>query len=149
VLKGYEKGTGIALVEVYDLDQGAPSRLANISTRGQVFTGGSVLIGGFIVGKQAPFAVRAIGPSLGAAGIGNALGNPLLELYNGQGTKFDTNDNWQEHPSADQVGSLGLAPGNGLESALIQTLSPGNYTAIVRGVNDGIGVGLVEVYSLQ
>jgi hypothetical protein len=149
VLRGYENGTGIALVEVYDLDQGAPSRLANISTRGQVGTGGSVLIGGFIVGKQAQFVVRAIGPSLGAAGIGNALGNPSLELYNGQGTKFDTNDNWQEHPSAGQVSSLGLAPGNGLESAIIQTLSPGNYTAIVRGVGDGTGVGLVEVYSLQ
>jgi hypothetical protein len=149
LLRGYENGTGIALVEVYDLDQGAPSRLANISTRGQVSTGGSVLIGGFIVGKQSQFVVRAIGPSLGAAGIGNVLANPVLELYNGQGTKFDTNDNWQEDSASGQVSGLGLAPNNALESALIRTLSPGNYTAIVRGVNDGVGVGLVEVYSLQ
>jgi Tol biopolymer transport system component len=149
VLRGYENGTGIALVEVYDLDQAAPSRLANISTRGQVGTGGSVLIGGFIVGKQAQFVVRAIGPFLGAVGIGNALSNPVLDLYNGQGAKLDTNDNWQDNPSANQVSALGLAPNNALESAVIHTLPAGNYTAIVRGVNDGVGVGLVEVYSLQ
>jgi hypothetical protein len=136
-------------VEVYDLDQGAPARLANISTRASVGTGGSVLIGGFIVGKQSKFVVRAIGPSLGAAGIGNALGNPVLELFNAQGAKFDANDNWQDNPSASQVSGIGLAPSNPLESALIRTLAPGNYTAIVRGSNDGVGVGLVEVYSLQ
>jgi hypothetical protein len=147
VLRGYNNATGIALVEVYDLNQGAPSRLANISTRGHVGTGGSVLIGGFIVGKQAQFVVRAIGPSLAAVGIATALSNPVLELYNGQGAKLDTNDNWQGHPSSSQVSSLGLAPTNALESALIRTLAPGNYTAIVRGFNDGIGVGLVEVYN--
>jgi hypothetical protein len=106
-----------------------------------------VLIGGFIVGKQAQFVVRAIGPSLAAVGIANALSNPVLELYNGQGTKLETNDNWQENPSSSQVSSLGLAPNNALESALIRTLPPDNYTAIVRGVNDGIGAGLVEVYN--
>jgi hypothetical protein len=149
ILKGYQNGTGIALVEAYDLDQGAPSRLANISTRGQVGTGGSVLIGGFIVGKQARFVIRAIGPFLGTVGIANALGNPILELYDGQGTKFDTNDNWQDNSSAGEVSNLGLAPNNPLESALIRTLAPGNYTAIVRGTGGTTGVGLVEIYSLQ
>jgi len=149
VLRGYENGTGIALVEVYDLDQGAPSRLANISTRGSVGTGGSVLIGGFIVGKEGDFVIRAIGPSLAAAGIANALGDPLLELYNAQGVQFATNDNWQENPSAHLISGLGIAPTNPLESALIYTLAAGNYTAIVRGVNDDVGVGLVEVYNIQ
>ena len=93
--------------------------------------------------------VRAIGPSLGQAGIGNALANPVLELFNAQGAKFDTNDNWQQHPSAGQVSNLGLAPNNPLESALIRSLAPGNYTAIVSGSGNTTGVGLVEVYSLQ
>lgn len=153
LLRGYNDTTGVGLVELYDLDQGAPARLANISTRGLVGTNASVLIGGFIVGKQGRFVMRAIGPSLQQAGIGNSLQDPVLELYNGSGTAIATNDNWKLRPDGTsqqaEIEATTIPPTNDFESALVQTLGPGNYTGIVRGTNNTTGVGVVEVYNLQ
>jgi hypothetical protein len=137
---------GIALVEVYDLQATPNSRLANISTRGFVNVGDNVMIGGFIVGASSNYVVRAMGPSLGAAGISNPLADPILELHDGNGAVLKTNDNWETDANAAQVQSSGLAPSSAKESALYLNLGAGNYTAIVRGTLNSTGVGLVEVY---
>ena len=122
------------------------SSTLNISTRLPVGTNQSVLIGGFII--QGPIAknviIRAIGPSLPLAG---ALQDPFLELHDGAGETIASNDNWQDTQPA-EIQATGLAPTNNLESAILQNLAPGGYTAIVRGVNNTTGVALVEVYAL-
>ena len=156
ILAGKNGGTGVGLVEVYDLGQGVNSQLANISTRGFVDTGNNVMIGGLIVGggtcsTPAKVIVRALGPSIPVSG---ALGDPTLELHNGSGTTIATNDNWKIDDQTGQsqeaaIRATTIPPSNDLESALIATLVPGNYTAIVRGKNNATGVGLVEVYDLQ
>jgi len=139
---------GIALVEVYDF---APtdSLLANISTRGQVTNGDNVMIGGFIIGGAEPtdVVVRAIGPSLAQRGVALPLLDPLLELHDGDGDLLSTNDNWRSTQQA-AISATGLAPTDDRESALLETLNPGNYTAVVKGQSGAIGVALVEVYNL-
>jgi len=143
-------GTGIALVEAYDLDLTAGSKLGNISARALVQTGDNVMIGGFIItGGGQNVIVRAIGPSLAQYGITNPLADPTLELHNGSGTVIGFNDNWMDASNRQEIIDSGLAPSNNLESAILTSLSPGNYTAIVRGVNNGTGVALVEVYGLN
>ena len=122
-------------------------------------TGDNVVIGGFIVQGSAAkrVIIRAIGPELTQHGVPNALANPTLELHDGTGALIASNDNWvttiiggiiTQNQVRDIMNS-GHAPSNGLESAIIADLPPGNYTAIVRGVNDTTGVGLVEVYDLS
>jgi hypothetical protein len=161
ILRGKNNTVGVALAEVYDLSSGASSSLGNISTRGFVQTGNNVMIGGFIVQGTRPKRVtlRAIGPELSAPpfNIPNALANPRLELHNGSGALIARNDNWQTTMiggiiTGSQVSAIqnsGHAPTQPSESAIIATLSPGNYTAVVRGVNNTTGVALVEVYDLD
>ncbi len=157
VLAGKNGGTGIGLVEVYDLAQGANSKLANISSRGFVDAGDNVMIGGLIAGGPSGGSVRvlvrAIGPSLTNSGVAGALGDPTLELHDGNGTTIASNDNWKTRPDGSsqqtEIEGTGIPPSNDLESALVRLLSPGNYTAVVRGVNGTTGVGLVEAYNLQ
>ena len=142
--------TGTAVVELYDLHTSG-GRAGNISTRGQVLTGDQVLIGGFIVGGNQPktVVVRALGPSLTAARVANALSDPTVELRDASGNLIDFNNNWGENPKAAQIQAEGLAPSQAAESALQTTLSPGSYTAIVRGANGSVGIGLVEIYDLS
>ena len=150
IARGINNGTGIALVEGYDLDPAAGSKLGNISTRALVQTGDNVMIGGLIITGtgQENVIVRAIGPSLAQYGITNPLADPTLELHDGSGAVIAFNDNWRDSQEA-EIQATGLAPSNDLESAIFATLAPGNYTAIVRGKNDTIGVALVEVYGLN
>ena len=150
ILHGQNNGTGIGLVEAYDLAPAAPSSLANISTRGFVQTGDDVLITGFIVGNGGSdtVVVRAIGPSLAAAGVSNPLADPMLDLYDANGAVIKSDDNWRDTQES-LIQSTGLAPTNDAESAVIRSLAPGSYTAVVRGKNGGTGVALVEVYNLQ
>jgi hypothetical protein len=125
---------------------------ANISTRAYVGTGDNVLIGGFIVQGPAPkkVIVRALGPSLTASGVVSPLANPALELHDGQGTLIAFDDNWQDDSGqATQIQATGLAPNDPSESALVETLAPALYTAIVVGVNKAIGIALVEIYDLD
>ena len=134
-------------------------QLTNISTRALVETGDNVVIGGFIVQGSGPkrVIIRALGPELTEHGVAGALHNPTLELYNGTGELIASNDNWVTtiiggiitQSQVRDIMNSGYAPTNGLESAIIADLPPGNYTAIVRGVNDTTGVGLVEVYDLN
>ena len=159
IVSGVNNTTGVGLVEAYDLNPGAGSTLGNISTRSFVQTGEHVMIGGFIVqGTGAKrVIIRAIGPELTQFGIRDALANPRLELHNQTGALIASNDNWQTTIlggiiTNNQVSSIqnsGHAPTEASESAIIANLPPGNYTAIVRGVNNTAGVGLVEVYELD
>jgi hypothetical protein len=150
IVGGVSDTTGVGLVEVYDLDRTVNSKLANISTRGFVQTGDNVMIGGFItVGPTSKkVIVRAIGPSLASAGISNPLQDPALELRDINGTLIASNDNWKDSQRT-EIQATGISPSNDLESAIVRILTPNNYTAIVRGVNDTTGVALVEVYDLD
>ena len=153
VVRGKSDSVGIGLVEVYDLAQSAMSKLANISSRGFVDTGDNALIGGFIAGgfgggSNTKVVIRALGPSLGDQGVSGALNDPTLELKDGNGSTVRANDNWK----SDQRGELeaiGIQPTRDAEAALVATLPAGNYTAIVRGVNDATGIGLVEIYNVE
>jgi hypothetical protein len=151
ILRGANNGTGIGTVEVYDLDQTVDSKLANISTRGFVNTGDNVMIGGTIIigTASASVLIRAIGPSLTNFGVPNALQNPTLELHNVQGGIIAANDNWINSPDAAAISSTGLQPTDNRESAIVQNLAPGAYTAIVRGSGSSTGVAIVEAYQLS
>jgi hypothetical protein len=151
VVHGVNNGTGVAVVEGYDLDADKASKLANISTRGFVQTGNDVMIGGFILGGgtgTSSVVIRGIGPSLSAFGITNPLLDPMLELHDANGATIDSNDDWRTNQTIIQ--STGLAPTNDAESALLlSNPAAGAYTAILRGKNSGTGVGVVEVYLIQ
>jgi hypothetical protein len=152
IVAGKDNTTGIGLVEAYDLDQPVESELANISTRGFVDTGDNVMIGGFIIGPDglgdATVLVRGIGPSLTDFGVAGALQDPTLELHDASGNTLMTNDDWKETQQT-EIEATGLAPTDDRESAILSTLAPGAYTAIVRGALDTTGVGLVEIYHLE
>ena len=153
ILSGNGGTTGIGLIEIYDLDAGITSQLANVSTRGFVGTGDDVMIGGVIIGPngapEATIAVRAIGPSLADQGVANPLADPNLELHDANGVLIASNNNWQDDPTqAAALSAAGLAPTNALESGLYLTLATGGYTAIVQGQNGASGVGLVEIYNI-
>jgi hypothetical protein len=150
VVRGNGSGVGIGLVEVYDLDTSAASRLGNLSTRAFVRTGSNVVIAGFILGNNGGndrIVVRGLGPSLSSFGVQNPLQDPMLELHDNNGTLLKANNDWTDDPvQAAQITAAGLAPSNMKESAIAMSLPPGLYTAILSGVNNGTGVGLVEIY---
>jgi glucose/arabinose dehydrogenase len=148
ILSDAAGATGIGLVELYATNPAAVANPVNISTRGFVQTGDDVMIGGFIIGGTSTrhLVIRAIGPSLAAAGVTNPLLDPVLELHDQNGVLMETNDNWKENQA--EVEATGLAPGDDRESVIVTTLSPANYTAIVRGLNGTTGVALVEAYDI-
>jgi N-acetylneuraminic acid mutarotase len=160
IVRGVNNMTGVALMEVYVLS-GNGSILANISTRSFVQSGDDVMIGGFIVQGTEPrrVIIRAIGPELSAPpfNVPNVLANPTLELYDNTGALIASNDNWRitmiggiiTTSQYHDIVNSGHAPTDLRESAIIANLPAGNYTAIVRGVNNTSGVALVEVYDLQ
>ena len=152
VVSGSGNGQGISLVEAYELDANG-TRLVNISTRGRVGLSDEAMIGGFIVqgGNAKRVIARALGPSLatGPNPVAGALADPVLELRDGSGALVASNDNWINSPQYAEIVASTVPPPNTMESAIIATCGPGNYTAIVRGVNNTSGVGLVEVYDLD
>lgn len=150
ILQGADQGVGHGLVDFYDLDSGVDSRLLNISTRGKVLTGDSVLIGGFVVGgaEDGQVLIRALGPTLTSLGLNDALSDPVLDLHNEAGDILLSNDNWADSQQA-EIEATGLQPVNPSESAILTTLAPGNYTAIVRGSGDVTGTALIEVYKVN
>lgn len=154
IVRGKDGGAGIGLVELYDLGTASlatesNAKLAQISTRGRVQTGDNVMIGGFIISNTtSKVIVRAIGPSLGAAGVPGTLDNPVLELRDAGGELVAANDNWRSDQEGEIIGTT-VPPGNDLESAVVRTLGPGGYTAVVRGAGNSTGIALVEVYVLD
>ena len=149
VLRGVNGTTGVALCELYDLEPDNSS-VRNISTRALVGTGDDVLIGGFIIGGQYPTKVmiRAIGPSLTSFGVAGALPDPILELHTADGSLIYENDDWRGDQEQ-QILDSALAPSDDHEAAIIATLSPGNYTAVIHGKGNNQGVALIEVYNLE
>jgi Tol biopolymer transport system component len=150
VVRGNNSTTGVALIEVYDLNQAAPARLANISTRAFVGTGDDIVIAGFILGNQSGhdrIVVRGIGPSLTQFGVPDTLSDPTLELRDNNGALVVANNDWQDNQAqAAELTAAGLAPSDPLESGIAVTLPPGGYTALLAGLNGGTGNGVVEVY---
>ena len=148
VLAGKGATTGVGLVEVYDLDLAADSKLANISTRGVVGENDDVLIGGTIVlgAGSTEVLFRALGPSL--PNVTNALQNPTLELYDSDGSLIATNDDWRDSQDG-AIQATTIPPPDSREAAILHQLVPGAYTAIVRGKDNTTGVALVEAYQLN
>jgi len=159
IVRGNGNTTGVALVEVYDLNQGVDSKLANLSTRAFVSIGDNIVIAGFLLsgdgsnGIGGPnddrVIVRGIGPSLAPAifPTNAVLANPTLELRDSNGSLILANNDWQDNAAqAAEITAAGLAPTNSLESAIAATLPPGLYTALLSGLNNGTGIGLVEIY---
>ncbi|MDQ3199323.1 MAG: alpha/beta hydrolase [Verrucomicrobiota bacterium] len=149
VLQGVNGTSGVGLFELYDLEPGS-SRVANISTRGQLAASGDVLIGGFIIGGSDPTKViaRALGPSLGSFGVSSPLPNPVLEMHDSNGTLLYFNDDWRSTQQQEIINST-IPPISDKEAAIVATLPPGNYTAVVRDGTGATGVSLVEVYDLE
>ena len=148
ITRGYAHSTGIALVEAYDPDPASGSRLAEMSTRGNVRTADDILIGGFIVLNGATrILLRAIGPELTTFNISNALQNPTLELRDGNGALIEANDDWKSD-NQQGISATGIPPTDDRESAIVRNLVPGPYTALVRGKNNSTGIALVEIYRL-
>jgi len=150
IMEGAHGETGVGLVEVYDIDPASLARLTNLSTRGVVGQGDNAIIGGFVASgaNATKVVIRAIGPTLTQSGIAGALTDPTLDLRDRDGVLITSNDNWQDSPQASEIMNEGLAPRDTKESAISISLPPGNYTAIVRGVSGGTGVGLVEFYRI-
>ncbi|HEX8077085.1 MAG TPA: SGNH/GDSL hydrolase family protein [Chthoniobacterales bacterium] len=149
LLEGADGGSGNGLVEVYDLSANNSTTLANVSTRGFVGVGDNVMIGGVIIGNgESPIVVlRALGPTLGPAGVSEPLLDPTLELHDQNGAVIGFNDNWKDG-QAQAVIATQLAPGDDREAVIVAFAAPGNYTAVVRGKSDTTGVALVEAYRL-
>lgn len=150
VVRGNGNTTGVALIEVYDLGQTAPAKLANISTRAFVGISDDIVIAGFILGNGSGndrVVVRGLGPSLADFGVPDALANPTLELRDNNGTLLVANNDWQDDSvQASEITAAGLALTNNFESGIAATLPPGTYTALLAGLNNGTGNGVVEVY---
>jgi len=153
IVRGNGNTSGVALVEVYDLNQDSESKMANISTRAFVGTGDNMVIAGFVL-SEPPQAgglerviVRGIGPSLTGLGIPDALADPTLELRDSNGTLLVSNNDWQDNPvQAAELTGAGLAPASPLESGIAAALPPGPYTALLSGIGNSTGIGVVEVY---
>ena len=151
IVRGKDPTPGIGLVELYDTQQLAKPKFVNMSTRGSVGTRDNILISGFIVGDvgSSTVVVRALGPTLASYGVSGVLSDPTLTICDSTGSAIASNDNWQDNINAIDIQKNGLAPPNASESALVLHLPAGAYTAVVRGADNGTGVALAEVYTLD
>ena len=149
MVSGKNGGTGVGLVDVYQLDA-TTSIFSNLSARGFVGTGDNVLIGGLIIGNGEPpvIVLRAIGPTLSSFGIAQPLQDPTLELRDANGALIAFDNDWNDNTPTGIKAAL-LKPTDDRESAIVASLAAGNYTAIVRGKNGTTGVALVEAYRLR
>ena len=156
IVRGRNSTSGVALVEVYDLDRSVDSKLGNLSTRAFVQTGDDIVIAGFLLqasegNGSERIVVRGMGPSLApdVFPVGVVLADPTLELHDGNGALMMANNDWQENPAqAAEIIACGLPLPNTREAAIAATLPPGLYTALLAGLNHGTGIGVVEVYDI-
>jgi hypothetical protein len=149
VVAGVGNTIGTGVVDAYDMSAASPAKLANVATRGLIQPGDKLMIAGFIIQNGTVRAVvRAIGPSLSAFGINNALPDTTLQIKDPNGVTVIENDDWQSTQKA-ELESTSLQPSNNLEAAVVVNLSPGQYTAQVRGKPEATGIGVVQVYFLQ
>jgi hypothetical protein len=149
VVRGLSDTIGTGVVDAFDLSAASPAKLANIATRGLIQPGDRLMIAGFIIQNGPVRAViRAVGPSLLAFGVANALPDTTLQLRDQNGAIVLENDDWRTTQEQELI-TTGLQPTDNLEAALVTTMQPGSYTAQVRGKNNASGVGVVQVYFLQ
>jgi len=152
IVKGNASTSGAALVEIYDLNQAAASKLANLSTRALVGTMDDIVIAGFLLSDNGGLdrvIVRGIGPSLapGSFPPSAVLADPVLELRDSNGALILADNDWQDNAAqAAEIMAAGLAPSNAREAAIAASLPPGLYTALLSGLNHGTGIGVVEIY---
>jgi hypothetical protein len=151
VVRGAGNTVGTGVVDAYDLSASSPARLANIATRGLIQPGDKLMIAGFIIQSGSVRAVvRAIGPSLGAFGITNALPDTTLQLRDVNGMIVRENDDWESDPTQKaELEATGLQPSDPKEAAVVDTIPPGQYTVQVRGKPETTGIGVVQVYFLE
>lgn len=149
VVRGVANSVGTGVVDAYDLSAASPAKLANIATRGLIQPGDKLMIAGFII-QNAPVraVLRAVGPSLTAFGITNALPDTTLQLRDQNGVLVRENDDWKTDQQQ-EIENTGLAPTDDREAALVATIAPGQYTAQVRGKPESTGIGVVQIYFLQ
>jgi hypothetical protein len=148
IVRGKNNTSGVALIEVYDLSQAVAAKLANISTRAFVSTGDNIVIAGFVLGGNSGDD-KVVVRGLGATGVANPLTDPTLELRDANGVLIGSNNDWQDNATqAAGLTAANLAPPSTLDAAIMATLPPGLYTALLAGRNNSTGVGLVEVYDL-
>ena len=149
MVRGVNDAVGTGIVDAYDMSPASPARLANIATRGLIQPGDQLMIAGFIIQNgNVRAVVRAIGPSLSAFGINNALPDTTLQLRDQNGALVRQNDDWQSDQKV-ELETTGLQPGNVLEAAIVATIPPGQYTVQVRGKPETTGIGVVEVYFID
>jgi hypothetical protein len=149
VVRGAGNSAGTGVVDAFDLSPASTARVANISTRGLIQPGDKLMIAGFIIQKgSVRVVISAIGPSLTAFGIPNALPDTTLQLRDQNGVIVRENDDWMTMQKQ-ELENTGLQPSDAKEAALIQTLQPGSYTAQVRSKPETTGIGVVQVYFLQ
>ena len=150
LVRGLDSTTGVGLVEVYDIQPQPNTALVNIATRGFVQRGDDVMIGGLIVAGDTPrrVIVRGIGPSLQQSGVSNALQDPVLQLFDGNGVLIGENNDWRSNQEQEIIATT-IPPSDNREAAIVAEFRPGNYTAVLYGNGDTIGVGSVEAYQLQ
>jgi hypothetical protein len=153
IVRGAGNTSGVGIVEAYDLNQAPDSNFANISTRGVVETGDNIMIVGFIIRPGATLnnvALRGIGPSLAQSGVTQFLADPMLDLRDSNGNSIASSDDWMENPiQALELTAHGLAEGDSREAGIFVSLPPGAYTVLLRGKNNGVGIGLVEAYDIR
>ncbi|MBS0658476.1 MAG: hypothetical protein JSR82_09570, partial [Verrucomicrobia bacterium] len=151
LVRGVAGAQGVAIVEAYEVaGEGVmTARIVNVSIRGKVQTGENVLIGGIAVRGNGPrrLLIRALGPSLASFMLGAPLADPTLSIYDSTGTLVATNNDWKSAQQT-EIAATGLAPSSDAEAALIATLPPGNYTAIIAGQGGTVGIALLEVYDV-
>jgi hypothetical protein len=149
VVRGAGNTVGTGVVDAFDLSTASAARLANVATRGLVQPGDKLMIGAFII-QDGPVrvVVRAIGPSLAGFGVMNALPDTTLELKDMSGMTVVSNDDWMTDQKA-ELEATGLQPTNNLEAAVVRTIAPGQYSALVRGKPEATGTGVVQIYFLQ
>ena len=152
VLSGRNGATGSGLVEVYDVETDGFSAIGNVSTRGTVRGSGDAIITGFMIGghDSARTLIRGLGPSLrGSAGeMRHVLADPILQLFDGDGNPVATNDDWSENQRGD-VEATGFAPAEAGDSAILTSLAPGQYTAVLSGKHNSSGAGSIEIYNVD
>ncbi|CAN5482802.1 hypothetical protein BH18VER1_BH18VER1_18140 [soil metagenome] len=151
VLRGSGTETGVGLVELFDIGGAGEAQIGNLSARAFTSTGDNVLIGGLILSGSNPTPVlfRALGPALEQQGVSNALADPILEVFDADGVKIASNDDWREAPNAAEIEATGLQPVDERESAILITAGGGAYTFIARGKESTEGAALVEAYRLN
>ena len=151
VIRGVGGTSGVALMEIYDLQSTTPEQLGNLSVRADVGTGDNVLIDGLIIRGETPRRVvlRALGPALQRSGVSGALEDPTLGLHDGNGTLLTQNDDWKTASNAAEIEAAGFAPEDDRESAILMILGAGNYTAVVAGAKGTTGIALAEAYKLD